>query len=112
MRLTELNPNWCDAGGDGVFTRDENGELQPAPRRGGVGLMYDCPCGCGQRRFVPFENPVDGGPAHGSEGRPHWKRTGEDFETLTLTPSIKHVPIDEGDCDWHGFITDGGVRTV
>jgi hypothetical protein len=37
-----------------------------------------------------------------------WTRTGEDFETLTLTPSIHSDPA-KGGCGWHGFITNGEV---
>ena len=34
-----------------------------------------------------------------------WKRTGENFETLTLTPSVDASA--EG--HWHGFITNGNI---
>lgn len=35
-----------------------------------------------------------------------WKRTGETFETLTLSPSINA----EASGHWHGFITKGEIR--
>ncbi len=38
----------------------------------------------------------------------HWQRTGETFDTLTLTPSI-HSRKEKGGCGWHGFITNGEV---
>lgn len=105
MRLTELNPAWCGAGGKGITDKDGN----QVPARSGVGLLYDCPCGCGDRRYVPFRNPLDGGPQHADAARAAWQRTGEDFETLTLAPSIKHVPVDHEDCAWHGFIRNGEI---
>ena len=119
MRLTELNPNWCGHGGEGSFTRGDDGELIPIPERTRVGLTYDCPCGCGDRRYVPFRNPVDGQGPLKSEN-PNWERTGDDFETLTLKPSIQHVPVKgvldgksfTDGCNWHGFITNGEVKTV
>ncbi len=87
------------------------------PERKRVGLGYDCPCGCGDRRYVPFKNPIDGlGPLKSEN--PNWVRTGDDFETLTLHPSIKHVPVKgTGDnyvdgCAWHGWIKNGEVTNA
>ncbi len=78
------------------------------PLSEGVGVNFDCPCGCDSPCFVPFTNPIGGGapcdPNHG------WQRTGETFEALTLTPSILRNPI-RGGCGWHGFITNGEVLT-
>lgn len=116
MLLTDLNPKWCGHGGKGSFTRGPNGEEVPIPKRTRVGLMYDCPCGCGDRRYVPFENPEDGlGPLEGKNAK--WTRTGTDFETLTLQPSIKHVPHKLRDgtldgCAWHGWIRNGEVTNA
>jgi hypothetical protein len=96
MKLIELDPRWVGAGGEGISDRDGN----PVPKREGIGVAFDCPCGCGSPCFIPFSNPLDGGPpVHEAT----WTRTGETFETLTLTPSIKRV---DG-CRWHGFITNG-----
>lgn len=84
-------------------------EYEPAPRREGVGVEFDCPCGNhddGHRCFVPFANPLDGG--HSLYHDRGWQRTGETFETLTLTPSIFRRR-DLGGCGWHGFITNGVV---
>jgi hypothetical protein len=62
---------------------------------------------CGIRGYVAFANPLDGGPPHISLGEPTWQRTGDTFETLTLSPSILRTrPYG---CGWHGFITDGEV---
>lgn len=107
MKLIELNPVFLDAGGDGVYRTDpETKALIPAPKRVGVGVLFDCPCGDlseDHRCYVPFLNPLDGGKSL-ERG---WQRTGDSFETLTLTPSIKRV----GGCGWHGFITAGEVLT-
>lgn len=100
MKLTDLNPNWVDAGGAGISDKDGN----PVPERHGVGLSFDCPCGCDSHCYVDLENPLDGGPTYGQDGHT-WKRTGDTFETLTLTPSIQRV----GGCKWHGHITNGEV---
>lgn len=95
-KLTDLNPMFLGCGGPGV-TR--NG--LDVPRREAVGIDMDCPCGCDRRLYVPFLNPLDGGPpAHPGHG---WERTGDTFETLTLKPSIRRM---DG-CKWHGFLTNG-----
>jgi hypothetical protein len=98
LRLIDLHPQFLSTGGDGI-TRDG----VPVPLREGVGVECDCPCGCSAPLFVPFANPIGGGPPV-NPGHV-WQRTGETFETLTLTPSIQRV----GGCAWHGFITNGKI---
>jgi hypothetical protein len=105
-KLVDLNPVFVGYGGPGV---SQNG--QEVPRREGVGLGFDCPCGCGFQLYVPFENPLDGGPPveRRRDGTGGWQRTGETFETLTLTPSIlRGEPCPKR---WHGFITSGEIRS-
>ena len=108
MRLADLHPEFVGAGGEGVFAADGT----PARARFGVGVIFDCPCGrCDDAHqcYVPFANPLDGGPPLVDDvSRALWKRTGETFETLTLTPSILRNRS-RGGCGWHGFITDGNV---
>lgn len=100
MRLVDLNSVFLSAGGAGV-TRDG----EPVPERRGVGVQFDCPCGCDSPCFVPFSNPIDGGPPH-DEPR-GWKRTGDTLETLTLEPSIlRSKPFG---CGWHGWIRNGEI---
>lgn len=82
----------------------------PVRARKGIGLTFNCPCGCLVRGFVSFTNPLDGGPAVELE-RPHWDRTGETFKNLTLSPSIHRVK-EKGGCGWHGFITNGNVTNA
>lgn len=103
MKLTELNPRWVGAGGSGIT--DKNGN--PVPERKGCGVSFDCPCGCGERVFVHLSNPTDGGPPRAGN-HPTWKRTGEDFDSLTLSPSIQRV----GGCEWHGFVRNGQIVNV
>lgn len=104
MKLTELNPEFCGGGGEGVY----NADMTPAMPRHGVGLLCNCPCGCNHQLYVPFANPIDGSPP--LEPAYGWQRTGETFETLTLTPSILRGTA-RGGCGWHGFITNGEVIT-
>lgn len=103
MKLVDLNPRFIGSGGEGVTSADGS----PAPERTGVGVILDCPCGCGHDLYVPFANPLDGGAA--LEARHGWQRTGETFETLTVKPSIHRVG---NSCGWHGWITNGEVTTV
>jgi len=128
MRLVDLHPRFLGAGGEGVRQPSERAclvchgvgcddchstgkEYEPAPAREGVGVLLDCPCGNADedhQLFVPFANPLDGGPPVQTGKNNGWQRTGETFETLTLTPSIQRV----GGCGWHGFITNGEISTV
>jgi len=102
MKLIDLNPRWVGHGGEGVSDANHN----PVPRRDGIGITFNCPCGCGTRVFIPFTNPLDGGLP--SEKSCTWDRTGDTFETLTLKPSILRM---DG-CKWHGFVTNGEIQTV
>lgn len=107
MRLVDLKPQFLNAGGEGV----SNADGTPAAVRTGVGVLLNCPCGDASEQhqlYVPFANPLDGGPALQTGKDNGWQRTGETFETLTLTPSILRI----NGCGWHGFITDGEVRNA
>lgn len=106
MRLTDLSPAFLDAGGEGV-TDSLTG--LPVPYQYGVGIAYDCPCGCGARRYVPFDVPLDGSVQKHSASNV-WHRVGDTFDTLTLTPSILHTT--PHGCGWHGYITEGRVITL
>lgn len=103
MKLTDLNPAFVGSGGAGISNKDG-----PVPERQGVGLAFDCPCGCGTRAYVSFTNPMDGKPPpHRARAEPRWDRTGDTFETLTLSPSILRSGPDS--CGWHGYITNGAI---
>jgi len=104
MKLTDLNPKFVGAGGEGV-SRVVDGVWVPFERREGVGLQFDCPCGCGDRCFVYFKEPIDGKGDYETHGAPSWDRKGDDFETMTLHPSI--LRTDPKGCCWHGFVREG-----
>lgn len=103
MKLTDLDASFVGHGGDSV----RNADGSPIPRREGCGLYFDCPCGCGSPVYVPFANPIDGGPCVEPPGRPAWTRTGDTIETLTLSPSVLRRPVNGVGCSWHGWIRDG-----
>jgi hypothetical protein len=106
VKLVTLDPSWVGAGGDGITTEDG----RPVPERSGVGISFNCPCGCDHRAYVAFQNPLDGGPPEVSPGQPTWARKGSTFETLSLTPSIlRGEPCQKR---WHGFIIDGDVMNA
>lgn len=138
MRLVDLNPRWVGSGGPGISQQTDRPhqacagagceechqsgkEYEPAPARHGIGISFDCPCPvCTSKRtggfdedfylriFVSFANPLDGGPPiHGD--RHLWQRTGDTFETLSLTPSILSVAGRDG-CGWHGFVGSNGAQ--
>jgi hypothetical protein len=94
VRLTDLNPEWIDG-------------KPGSPDRMGVGISFDCPCGCcADRCSIPFRNPLDGRSTINAL-IPSWIRVGTTFETLTLTPSIlRSTP---SGCSWHGNIVNGEV---
>lgn len=66
-----------------------------------------CPCGCGAGLYVPFANPLDGGPQYGPQG---WQRAGDTVDTLTLSPSV--LRLGPASCGWHGWIRDGKAITL
>lgn len=101
MKLVDLEASFIGRGGPGIT----DAEGRPVPERHGLGLSLKCPCGgesC-NALYVPFANPIDGGPPDDDDPRRGWQRTGETLETLTLRPSVLRL----SDCGWHGFITNG-----
>lgn len=93
MRLMELNPRFYDSGGPAYGS----------PRRIGVGLRFDCPCGCGVPSQVEFRVALDGKPWR----KDGLERTGRNFNELTLSPSIRW----RDGCRWSGWIREGEVIT-
>jgi hypothetical protein len=96
-KLAELDPRWIKA---------TNPDCGGRPGAHGMGLSFLSPLDTGLRINIWFANPLDGGPPISDPDMPcHlWQRTGETFDTLTLTPSIDASP------DWHGFITSGECK--
>lgn len=103
MKLTDLDPRWAiDA--DLVI----GGVSRHYEGRHGMAISFECPCCLGTDRRtrlgVWFANPVDGLPPTDNASN-LWRRSGESFDDLTLTPSVdasKHG-------HWHGHITNGEV---
>jgi hypothetical protein len=115
MKLTTLNPSWIDHGD-----------------RKGIGIAFDCMVGshqfqgksvpCTIRNWILFANPLDGGPAwpgdsrslivaifpDGTDGQVagcgtcRWNRSGDTFESLSMTPSVNanacgHMTLTSGE---------------
>jgi len=92
MKLRDLEPHW-------------SGGFYGGPPRRGTGVTFICPHCMRTHLSVMFSNPLDGGePLPG--WRVYWLRSGEDFDSLSLSPSINAAPQGH----WHGFITNGEVR--
>lgn len=117
MRLTELNPEWLRSGGEGVYVEARDGSMVAAPLQRGTGVEFDCPCGKKQygehetdklfdyhRLGIPFDVALDGSLVRGGG----WRRTGDTFETLTLSPSILRNPV-RGGCGQHFYIQNGEI---
>lgn len=104
-RLVDLHPKW----GSGSDNRRTH-------------VICDCPCGLGAacpiggRSVVPVKNSPDGGPEY-PQG---WDRTGDDFASMTLSPSIFHYArVDDPtqphgyrrEPHWHGFLRNGVMES-
>jgi len=99
MKLTDLNPRWVGL---------HNWSSESVYR---IGISFDSPT-TGRRiaaLFAPAIDP-DGLAAKYQWGEffpqsRKWARTGDSFETLTLTPSLDFSANGE----WHGCITEGRI---
>lgn len=93
-RLVDADPCWVDSGS-----------------RCGVLLDFDCPIHEDCRLGVPIDPPIDGGPAMPDlmAGKA-WRRSGDGFDMVTLSPSI-HILGGADGCEWHGFIRGGRFET-
>lgn len=105
MRLVDLDPCWVTGSQYLVDPSAPDGppvwDHGHVPGRA-VGVSFECPHCRETRIAVAFASPVDGGPPSASFKR-HWQRTGDSFETLTLTPSVDASESGH----WHGFIANG-----
>lgn len=74
-KLVDCNPRWgSDAGANDCW------------------ITFDCPEGhAGCAHTIPFTPALDGTPQP-RDGYAQWERTGDTFETLTLSPSIARRP--------------------
>lgn len=102
MRLVDLDPRWASD----RSRHDAFDVLVYAANHHGMGLTFRCPCcpDSGSRLAVFFTNPFDGGQPH--QDARTWARTGDTFETLSISPSIDASASGH----WHGFITNGEIR--
>lgn len=96
MRLTDLDPRWFG------WTHEGQGVH--------VGLTFLCPQRCGERLGVEFRNPIgiggyDPAKIHWPNVGFQWDRSGDTFDTLTLSPSIDASKLGH----WHGHISNGNV---
>ena len=101
MKLTDLNPRWV-----GIHNWSSESVFR-------IGLSFDSPTTC-KRLAVLFTPAIDPdalaakyqwGEFFLTEKK--WARTGDTFETLTLTPSLDFSAAGE----WHGTITSGNLST-
>lgn len=73
-KLVDCNPQWVESHG--------------VP----CGVSFDCPEGHdGCRHTIRFTPMLDG-TSWTPHGKAIWQRTGDAFDTLTVTPSIRRVP--------------------
>jgi Family of unknown function (DUF6527) len=82
-RLADCNPRWV--------TGRYAGQPDDVP----CGIHFDCPEGhAGCDHAIPFAPRLDGSPAASwyTSGA-IWQRTGDTFDTLTLSPSIRRNPV-------------------
>lgn len=66
-------------------------ELNPRWIGDKTGISFDCPCCRTQRLVVTF---------------PKWTRDGDNFDTLTISPSVDASATGH----WHGFIQGGQIK--
>ena len=104
MKLTDLNPKWITVDGKRC------------------GVRFDCPCcrspeGAQCLVAVPLAPPLDDDKPLSTHAAAYvakgWARTGDTFETLTLSPSIwvKGGACKPDGSGWHGFVKDGEIST-
>ncbi len=114
MRLTELEPRWFDVPGIGT---DKDGVAFLCPcascianpsKRTRLAAQFANPVGADPKPLMSLEDKLRHAHELGTFDVPPgylWKRTGETFETLTLSPSVDASASGH----WHGHITDGEV---
>ncbi len=78
-RLVDCQPRWVT---------NYHGKCGDSPDA----IMFGCPEGHGDcKHIIPFTPALDGSTNAMETGR-GWQRTGDTFETLTLSPSIRRIP--------------------
>ena len=117
-RLIDCNPRWI------------SGRYTGQPGDVARGVHFDCPEGHqGCSHAIPFTPALDGTVSETwQQNGANWQRTGDTFESLTLSPSIRRNPTyasresaiaagalaehlnDSHFCAFHGFIRDGQIE--
>lgn len=67
------------------------------PTKQFAGMVFMCPCGCGEKGSLAFDVPV-----RTEREKQMWQWNG-DVDKPTLTPSIQKTT----GCMWHGFLKEG-----
>lgn len=99
MRLIDLDPHFFTMPGSPDY----------------VGMTFVCPhCSNPDVRLgITFKEEIDRdslpNTIHWARPEPKWHREGDDFETMTITPSIDASKY--GQNHWHGFITGGEIKS-
>lgn len=88
-----MNPKYISSGGEGITDSTTH---EPVPIDEKAALEVDCPCGCGDRVLIPL---------HPSFGKNSWSRQGDDFNTMTISPSVQR----RSGCNTHFSIINGGI---
>lgn len=113
-RLVDCDPRWVVTTGSSEHS----------------GVSFACPEGhesC--RHVIPFTPTLEGRTTTGwQQNGAVWQWTGDTFETLSLSPSIRRIPrhasraaaladgciaeyiTDSLFCAFHGFVTNGGIE--
>jgi hypothetical protein len=99
MKLTELEPEWLSPDVFIFKSPSGHGDLLTCKR---VPMsMRD------QYELIYKENPkFKGKPVVMTVESMAWRFAGNDFETMTVTPSIDA----SASGNWHGFIVNGGIK--
>lgn len=116
-KLVDCNPKWRTwSGRDGSDVVDA--------------IMFDCPEGHADcHHIIPFTPALDGSTRSSPQSNgAQWDRTGDAFEALTLSPSIRRIPrhasleaaiaagcipeyvTESVLCAFHGFIKNGAIE--
>jgi hypothetical protein len=94
-KLVDCDPKWADS----------YGEVEA----GATHVMFDCPEGHeGCWHHIPFTPSLNGQAM--TSAHAIWQRTGETFETLTLSPSIATRPPRPNGCALHIHIANGQIE--
>lgn len=106
MFFKDYNPRWVVGGSyelpGGVKCYIFN---DPNHGRHGMGVSFDCPvCMPRHKLSVMFDNPVDGLPKT-QEASFWWHRVGDDFNTISLSPSIDATV--NTNCKFHASVING-----